>query len=324
MKKLIGCLVYILIAIIGLFGIITVIGLFVINESGSTIAAIVVAVLCVALIYFLLYVQKRNKNIKSAWTMSTSQLINTKEELAEQILVVYKNHLSTSELLHDLDLLKPSQRIATLVYAFKQQVNQLLDKGSVNEEEGVQLISFFESLGLSRQTMQNQNEYVQLSKLMVLTCIFSGKTPTGVNPPSNVFLRFDADEQILATLENAKYYELVEVRSRVGISSGSSIGVGRGRYIRTGAFFSTPITSQQLQEKGKGAFCLTNMNLYFVSNTKTVKFTYDKILSFTPYSDGLGIHLVDSRRRPIVIGNIDGWFVYNIVTNVHLLLNSKE
>jgi len=106
MKKLIGCLVYILVAIIGLIGIITVIGLFATNESGSTIAAIVVAVLCIALIYFLLYVQKRNKNIKSAWTMSTSQLVNTNEELAEQILKVYKNHQSTSDILHDLNLLK--------------------------------------------------------------------------------------------------------------------------------------------------------------------------------------------------------------------------
>ena len=96
--------------------------------------------------------------------------------LAEQILKVYKNHQSTSDILHDLNLLKPSQRIATLVYAFKQQVNQFLDKGSVNEEEGVQLVSFYESLGLPRQTLQNQIEYVQLSKLMVLTCIFSRKS----------------------------------------------------------------------------------------------------------------------------------------------------
>ena len=316
MKKLSGCFIYTLAFIIGSIGITMAIALFVAKEENSTIAGFIVFLLTCLILYFLLYTHKRSKTIKGAWTMPVSSLHNIKEDISVNIIESYKKNQDCISVKHSLELYKPSQQEATLIYAFKQLVKELLENGYASEEDGGRLVTFFKNIGLPVNTMQRLDEYMQLSKLILINCVLSGKIPTGIKPPMKRFLHFEEHEQIVLTLENTTYNELVEIKTRVGLSSGSSLRVSKGFYVRSGSFFSTPITSQQLQKKGEGSFCITNKNIYFISDTKSVKIPYNKILSYSSYSDGIGIHLTDSRRRPIIIGKIDGWFVYNIVTNI--------
>ena len=201
-----------------------------------------------------------------------------------------------------------------------------LDGNRIGKKElAKQIVAFYNSNGdktalcdsLATFDQKGKEKILVQAFKVVINCVLAGRIPSGMRPPANVYVNFEADEQVVLTLENTIYYELVEIRTRVGYSGGHSIRVAKGVYLRSGAFFSTPITSQQLQKKGEGALCVTTKNIYFCSSTKTVKIPFGKVVSYTSYSDGIGIHLSDSRRHPIVIGKIDGWFVYNILTNIN-------
>ena len=159
-----------------------------------------------------------------------------------------------------------------------------------------------------------------MCKLIVINCLLNGKLPNSIHVDiGDQFLNMEEGEQAIANQKDATYNEIVEKKTHYGFSSGSTVSLGHGRYSRFGSFMSTESVSQGIATKGKGMLLLTNKNIYFLSSQKTVKLPYNKILSFSAYSDGLGIHLSDSRRRPIIIGKIDGWFVYNVVTNIRNL-----
>lgn len=311
----IGCIILLVAAIVVLiaapFGIALLTG----DSMVSIVMGIVTLGLTICVVYGLLIVRKRLLNASG----SPEGNRFGKKELVKQIVAFYNSNDDKTALCDSLATFDQKGKEKNLVQAFKKMIENRLGDGNVDENEASRIISYFNDWGLTTNRMMKEMEYVQLSQLVVINCVLAGRIPPGMLPPSNVYINYEADEHIVLTLENAIYYELVEIKTRVGHSGGYSIRVAKGVYLRSGSFFSTPITSQQLQKKGEGALCVTTKNIYFCSNTKTVKIPFGKVVSYTPYSDGIGIHLSDSRRRPIAIGKIDGWFVYNVITNINTL-----
>ena len=60
---------------------------------------------------------------------------------------------------------------------------------------------------------------------------------------------------------------------------------------------------------------ITNKHIYFAGE-KAFRVKYDKIVSFQPFEDGIGIQKDGVTAKPQVFKNIDGWFAYNLVTNL--------
>lgn len=279
-------------------------------------------------IVFICYVaglsKKKNDSeglsLKDSLFMPMGQVMNIDSGLANKVVDACKNHSDLTEIKKTISGMSEMQKRDTLVYAFRLLVKQFLEEGVLSEEEGIHVVSFFSDLELDSSYLKKEKEYVDMCKLIVINCVLNGKMPTGVPVDlGGIFLNMEPDEQPIATQQGAIYNELVEKKTHYGISMGSSKSVGKGRYSHFGSFISTTELSQDIVEKGKGTLLLTNKNIYFVSGIKTTKLPYDKILSYSAYSDAVGIHLTDSRRRPIIICKIDGWFVYNIVTNVNNL-----
>lgn len=309
----IGCIIWLIVAVVVLLGAPLGIALLTGGSMISFVMGIVVLGISICMVYGLLKARKRLLNDSDS--LDGNRI--GKKELAKQIVAFYNSNGDKTALCDSLATFDQKGKEKILVQAFKKMIENRLGDGNVDENEASRIISYFNDFGLSTNRMMKEMEYVQLSQLVVINCVLAGRIPSGMRPPANVYVNFEADEQVVLTLENTIYYELVEIRTRVGYSGGHSIRVAKGVYLRSGAFFSTPITSQQLQKKGEGALCVTTKNIYFCSSTKTVKIPFGKVVSYTSYSDGIGIHLSDSRRHPIVIGKIDGWFVYNILTNIN-------
>ncbi|MBR0273252.1 MAG: hypothetical protein IJQ59_04060 [Bacteroidaceae bacterium] len=309
----IGCIIWLIVAVVVLLGAPLGIALLTGGSMISFVIGIVVLGISICIVYGLLKARKHLRND----SVSPERKMIGKKELATQIVALYNSNGDKTALCESLTTFDQKGKEKILVQAFKKMIENRLGDGNVDENEASRIISYFNDFGLSTNRMMKEMEYVQLSQLVVINCVLAGRIPSGMRPPANVYVNYEADEQVVLTLENTIYYELVEIRTRVGYSGGHSIRVAKGVYLRSGAFFSTPITSQQLQKKGEGALCVTTKNIYFCSSTKTVKIPYGKVVSYTSYSDGIGIHLSDSRRRPIVIGKIDGWFVYNVLTNIN-------
>ena len=95
--------------------------------------------------------------------------------------------------------------------------------------------------------------------------------------------------------------------------------IAKGIYMRSGSTKTTPIKENEMKEKATGTLFIGTKNLYFYSATKTVKIPYKKVVSFTPYSDGLGLQKDGDNSKPQAFKGIDGWFAYNVVTNIQNL-----
>ena len=65
-----------------------------------------------------------------------------------------------------------------------------------------------------------------------------------------------------------------------------------------------------------GLMGLTTKHLYFSGSRKKFQMRYDRIVSFDPYADGLGIMRDAQTAKPQRFITGDGWFVYNLTTNL--------
>jgi len=99
-----------------------------------------------------------------------------------------------------------------------------------------------------------------------------------------------------------------------------SVRVAKGLYYRTGSFRGNPIVTSEATHAGTGILGITTKHIYFAGGQKAFRVPYQKIVSFTPYSDGFGLQRDAQTAKPqsFVVG--DGWFVYNLVVNLSKLL----
>ncbi len=65
-----------------------------------------------------------------------------------------------------------------------------------------------------------------------------------------------------------------------------------------------------------GWFVVTDKNVYFAGPRKSVRIPYTKIVSFEPFSDGIGLMRDAASAKPQIFVTGDGWFTYNLVTNL--------
>ena len=67
---------------------------------------------------------------------------------------------------------------------------------------------------------------------------------------------------------------------------------------------------------GTGALGVTTKHIYFTAPQATFRIAYNKIVSFSPYSDGIGVQRDARTAKPQLFGLKDGLFIYNLVTNL--------
>lgn len=111
-------------------------------------------------------------------------------------------------------------------------------------------------------------------------------------------------------------YEEKTRRSFVGRSEGVSVRVMRGVYYRIGGFRGHPVETSQMERVDSGVLGVTTKHLYFASARKSFRIPYAKIVTFTPYSDGIGVCRDAATARPQVFVTGEGWFIYNLAKNL--------
>ena len=95
-----------------------------------------------------------------------------------------------------------------------------------------------------------------------------------------------------------------------------SFKITKGLYYRTSAFKGKPVQTELQKHIGIGSLYLTDKNLYFYSPNKTIKIPYKNILSLQQYEDGIEIQRDGNSSKPQLYKNVDGWFTYNLISNL--------
>jgi hypothetical protein len=95
-----------------------------------------------------------------------------------------------------------------------------------------------------------------------------------------------------------------------------SLRIAKGVYYRTGGFKGQRVETTETVHADNGLFGVTNKHVYFFGSSKRFRIKYDKIVSFDPYSDGIGIQRDAATTKPQTFVTKDGWFTYNLITNL--------
>jgi hypothetical protein len=200
--------------------------------------------------------------------------------------------------------------------AWESALCDALEDNVLTPEEEHALIEFRDRFNLSSEELDRKGSYSKLVKAAVLRELFEGKIPERVHVRGSIPFNLKRGETIVWVFNNVQYYECRARRTYVGGYGGLSVRVAKGVYLKGGAFRGNPVVTTQTMLVDQGTLAATKNHLYFQGPRKSFRVPYDKITSFTPYADGIGIQRDAPSARPQSFLTGDGWFAYNLIANL--------
>jgi hypothetical protein len=203
-----------------------------------------------------------------------------------------------------------------VIEGWSRAVDEALQDDILSNEEERSLMALADSLSLTRDDLDLSGAFSRVVKAAVIRDILEGTLPQRMSVKGDLPFNFQKGESIVWVFPGATYYEQ-RVRTRYeGGHRGVSVRVARVVYYRTGGFRGHPVKTTEMINMGIGPLGVTDRHMYFAGATKAFRVKYDKIVSFTPYSDGIGIQRDAQSAKPQVFVTGDGWFTYNLISNL--------
>jgi hypothetical protein len=128
------------------------------------------------------------------------------------------------------------------------------------------------------------------------------------------WIEFELDEAELRKIRD--YLEEKARRLYVGRSRGVSVRVMKGVYYHTAGFKGYPVDRTERLHVDTGSVAITTKHIYFSGPRRAFRVPFAKIVSFEPFSNGLGFIRDSASAKPQILVTHDGWFTYNLVTNL--------
>lgn len=213
-------------------------------------------------------------------------------------------------------LIPSSNRKEFLIKGWEGSVEQFLEDGLLDTAEEERLVKFKDHFDLSPSDLDRNGALTKTAKAAVLRDVLGGVIPQRMSIEGNLPINFQKGEQLVWAFQNSKYLEDKTRRKYVGSSQGASIRVMKGVYYRVGAFKGHAVDHTERVHVDTGWVAVTNKNIYFAGPQKSVRLPYSKIISFEPFSDGVGVIRDAATAKPQIFVTGDGWFTYNLITNL--------
>lgn len=213
------------------------------------------------------------------------------------------------------ELISHSDMTAMLVAGYERCVEAFLDDGLLDDDEERRLQDCRERFALSPSQLDRNGAFSRVAKSSILRIIMTGNLPPAP-PLPGCTVNFQKGETPVWSFADAEYMEDVVRKQFVGRSQGMSFRIMSGIYYRVGGFKGESVATVERKHLGTGTLIVTDQNLYFVGAGKTTRIPYAKIVSFTPFSDGFGVMRDLATAKPQFFLTADGWFAYNLVTNL--------
>ena len=215
----------------------------------------------------------------------------------------------------DESAISSNARRSLLIRAWEAAVESSFEDGCLSLDEEQALVRYLRRFGLSAHDVDGNGAHHTMVQGAVIREAAEGIVPDrlgDVRVPFNLM----KSEQLVWLIDDVDYLEVKVRRERRGTSHGLSIRVARGVYYRPGMFRSQPIEWEETVHEDTGLLGITTKHIYFHGSRKRFRVRYDRIVSFDPYDDGIGIMRDAQTAKPQTFRTGDGWFVYNLVTNL--------
>lgn len=213
-------------------------------------------------------------------------------------------------------LLSMQDRGAALIDAWTRTADKYLDDGLLSEAEEKRLSDAQERFSLDPRKLDQEGALTRVGKASVLQRLLSSGEIPDVEAPAGFSVNLQKSERLVWVFHGVRYLEDRVRREFVGRSQGVSVRVVSGVYARLGAFKGKPVYSTDRVEVGQGMLVVTTKHLYFVSPVHSMRIPFRKIVSFDQFSDAIGLMRDAASAKPQFFVTGDGWFTYNLITNV--------
>lgn len=251
--------------------------------------------------------EKRNKGMTEMVRLAKEAALGMHpiEGLSNELAGIAENSFISSEQIRE-----------TLISGWEQAVSHFLEDGNLEIQEEDRLTSFAEHFALTQEDLDKNGAYTKFVRGAVLRELMEGKIPKRCQPVGALPFNFQRSETLIWIFNNVAYYEDKTRRRYVGGSQGVSLRIAKGLYYRVGSFRGHPVETTERVHVDTGILAVTTKHIYFHGSTKSFRVRFDKIVSFTPYSNGIGIQRDASTAKPQVFVTGDGWFTYNLLVNI--------
>lgn len=208
------------------------------------------------------------------------------------------------------------EKTELLVSGYERCVEAFLDDGLLDADEERKLVACQERFGLSQEVLNRNGKFMKVGKAAVLRRVMEGNIPENVIIDGGMPVNLQRGEKPVWVFNRCQYLEDIVRRQIVGRSQGMSFRVMSGVYYRVGGFKGEPVLTTERKNLGTGMLVVTNKSLYFVGPGKTTRIPYAKVVSFTPYSDAVGVMRDAATAKPQFFVVDDPWFALNLISNL--------
>ena len=263
-----------------------------------------------------------------AWSKFEQAIVAREQREAERIrreaegVIVDAAHgnITLPEMDQELDQLGFSESAARRFspVAWGRAVDEALEDGLLSQDEEASLGRFMQHFELSQSQLDGNGRYTKLVQAGVLRDVMEGHLPDRMDFGGRMPFNLMKSEDMIWVFHDAKYYKTKTEREFRGSSLGVSVRVASGVYLRPSQFRGRSHSREVTIHADTGMLGVTTKHLYFHGERERFRVRHDKIVSFEPYTDGLGIMRDNLRAKPETfgVGDDEGWFIYNLVTNI--------
>lgn len=245
-----------------------------------------------------------------------------RQQIAAEVLCAIKDAENFDDLektivgIEQSSFVPTTDRKTLLIKGWENAIEQFLEDGVLDTTEEKRLVEFKDRFALSQNELDRNGSLTKIVKAAVLRDVINGVVPQRMSVDGNLPINLQKGEQVVWAFSSSKYLEDKIRRQFVGGSQGVSIRVMKGVYYRVGAFKGQSIEHTERVHIDTGWVVVTNKNIYFAGTKKSVRMPYAKIVSFEPFSDGIGVMRDTATAKPQIFVTGDGWFTYNLITNL--------
>ena len=212
--------------------------------------------------------------------------------------------------------LSGEERRKLLVQGWEAAVEGSLEDGVLTLDEENALICYLRHFGLSQYSVNDNGAHTSMIQAAVIREAAEGIIPDRLGDIGRVPFNLMKSEKLVWVFDGVDYYEVRTRRERRGTSHGASIRIAKGLYYRPSTFSSRTEEWEETARMDTGLLGVTSKHLYFHGPRKRFRIRYDRIVSFDPYKDGIGVMRDAQTAKPQTFKTGDGWFIYNLVTNL--------
>lgn len=229
-----------------------------------------------------------NKISGEIYKMNYEEVI--KDGLIDEAEKIFLKNIKNNILLPDEVANKITEDSRTL-YA-QSQFNNIISDEKVSPEEWEQFNLITKNLNIDVSLDNNTKE--KLAKYQLFWFIENAPLPT-----QEVNLNLQKNEVCYYNTV-CDWHEHRTRTQRINYSGLTSrIRIMKGLYYNLGSIAPQRMSSEELTLIDSGTAYVTNKRLIFMGGRKNITIKLDKILSLTPYSDGIGVEK-DSGKSPIL------------------------